>query len=237
MSATTTEGTGPGSAADIKPKIYNGVVKNVNIARNALNMYEGLLSVDGTSENDPVAYINGGLEVENDVDFNSNLHVSGGVNIDNNLSVDGYVVSNSYVRGYAAGQLLNTSFYTFSDGVLTNASGTYTDFANVSYTPVRATSKLLIEYHATFAVNGANGDGFRSRITVDASEITWRSQTWADSAGGGTRSGVLFPISMVYTNSNTTAKTIKISANRASGDDTLSVDTTSAYLRISEYAR
>ena len=225
MSATTTEGTGPGSAADIKPKIYNGVVKDVNIARNALSMYEGILSVDGTSEVDPVAYVNGGLEVDNDVQLDSDLYV------------DGKIESDSYIRGYAAGQLLNTSLYTFNNGVLTNASGTYTDFATVSYAPVHADSILLIEYHATFAVNGANGDGFRSRITVDGSEITWRTQTWSDSAGGGTRSGVLFPISMPYTNSTTTAKSIKVSANRASGDDTLSVDTTSSYLRISEYAR
>jgi len=225
MSATTTEGTGPGSAADILPKLYNGVVKDVNISRNALDMYEGVLSVDGTGENEPIAYINGGLTVENDVQLNSTLYV------------DGKIESDSYIRGYAAGQLLNTSLYTFSNGVLTNNSGTYTDFANISYTPVYANSTILIEYHAQFAVNGANGDGFRSRITVDGSEITWRDQTWSNSAGGGTRSGVLFPISMVYTNSNTTAKNVKVSGSRSTGDDTMSVDTTSAYLKISEFAR
>jgi hypothetical protein len=224
MSATTTEGTGPGSAADIKPKIYNGVIRDVNIARNALDMYEGLLSVDGTAVNDPVAYINGGLEVENNVQLNSDLHV------------DGRIESDSYIRGYAAGQLLNTAFYTFTDGVLTNNSGTYTDFAVVSYTPVYASSKLLIEYHATFSVNGNGEDGFRSRITVDASEITWRSQSWANSAGGGTRGSVLFPISMVYTNSNVTAKAIKVSAAQDTANDTLSLNTNSAYLKISEFA-
>lgn len=213
MTATTTEGTGPGSAADIKPKIYNGVVKNVNIARNALNMYEGILSVDGTSENNPVAYVEGALYVENKIE------------------------SDSYIRGYAAGQLLNTTFYTFTDGVLTNNAATYTDFASVSYTPVRANSKLLIEYHATFAVDGNGVDGFRSRITVGGAEITWRSQSWANAAGGGTRSAVLFPISMVYTNSNVTAKAIKVSAAQDTANDTLSVNTNSAYLRISEFAR
>jgi len=219
MATQTTEGTGPGSAADIKPKIYNGVVRDVNIARNALDMYEGLLSVDGTSENDPVAYINGGLEV------------------DNYIYSDGKIESDSYIRGYAAGQLLNTAFFTFSDGVLTNSAATYTDFASVSYTPVRANSTLLIEYHATFAVNGNGADGFRSRITVDASEITWRSQSWSNALGGGTRSAVLFPISMVYTNSNVTAKAVKVSAAQDTANDTLSVNTNSAYLRISEFAR
>lgn len=36
MSAQTTEGTGPGSAADIKPKIYNGTIKSENIDKNAV---------------------------------------------------------------------------------------------------------------------------------------------------------------------------------------------------------
>jgi hypothetical protein len=203
----TTQGTGPGSAASLKPPILNGIVKDHNISRNALDSYEGFISIDGSNEARPIGTITGDLS------------------------------ATGYVRGNAAGQLLNTAFYTFSNGVLTNASGTYTDFASVSYTPVSASSTLLIEYHATFAVNGGQGDGFRSRLTVGATEITWRSQTWADGQGGGTRSGVLFPISMVYTNSSVAAKTIKASANRASGDDTLSLDTTSAYLRISEYAR
>lgn len=36
MTATTTQGTGPGSAADIKPKIYNGTVKSENIDPNTV---------------------------------------------------------------------------------------------------------------------------------------------------------------------------------------------------------
>lgn len=207
MGATTTQGTGHGSVSKLKPVIINGVVKDYNISRNALDSYEGYLSIDGSNEGDPIGSITGDLS------------------------------ATGYIRGNAAGQLLNTAFYTFNDGVLTNNSGTYTDFASVSYTPVSASSTLLIEYHATFAISGSLGDGFRSRLTVDGGEITWRSQSWTNGAGGGTRSGVLFPISMVYTNNNVTAKAIKASANRASGDDTLSVDTTSAYLRISEYAR
>jgi hypothetical protein len=207
MGASTTQGTGNGSVTKIKPVIINGVVKDYHISRDALDSYEGYLNIDGSNEGRPIGTITGDLS------------------------------ATGYVRGNAAGQLLNTAFYTFNNGVLTNASGTHTDFASVSYTPVSASSTLLIEYHATFAINGADGDGFRSRLTVGATEITWRSQTWTDGPGGGTRSGVLFPISMVYTNSSVAAKTIKASANRASGDDTLSLDTTSAYLRISEYAR
>lgn len=36
MTAQTTEGTGPGSAADILPRLVNGVVKTENLAKNAV---------------------------------------------------------------------------------------------------------------------------------------------------------------------------------------------------------
>jgi len=36
MSATTTEGTGPGSVSNIKPLVFNGSVKSVNLAPNAV---------------------------------------------------------------------------------------------------------------------------------------------------------------------------------------------------------
>jgi len=37
MAAQTTMGTGPGSAADIQPKIYNGVVKSANLASKSVD--------------------------------------------------------------------------------------------------------------------------------------------------------------------------------------------------------
>lgn len=212
MATQTTEGTGPGSVDNIKPKIINGVVRDVNISRNALDQYRGLVIVDGTGEDDTTYQLTG------------------------NMMSTGSIESDSWIRGHAAGQLLNTKFYTFS-GVVTNSSTSYTDFASVSYTPVSNTSTLLIEYHTMYTINGGAGDSWRSRLTVDGSEITWRDQVFLNSAGGGTRSCVLFPISMVYTNSNLTAKSIKAQAARISADDTLSVDTGSAYLKVTEIAR
>jgi hypothetical protein len=120
---------------------------------------------------------------------------------------------------------------------LTNNSNDYTDFASVSYTPVSNSSSLYIEYNATYAVGGGLADNFRSRITVNDVEITWRNQAWTNSAGGGTRSAVLFPIAMVFSNSVTTALTIKIQAKRDGADDILTLNTNSAVLKVSEYAR
>ena len=225
MGASTTQGTGHGSVTKLKPVILNGVVKDYNISRNALDMYEGYLSVDGSNEEQPIGQINGGLSIAGD------LGVEGSIGTNGNVEADGYV------RGHADGQLLNTAFYTFDNGVIVCSNTSFTDVASVSYTPVSATSKLLIEYHAMYTVSGSLGDSFRSRLTLDGNQLTWRDQAFYNGAGGGTRSGVLFPISMVYTNSNLVAKAIKAQAARVSADDSVSLDTTSAYLRISEYAR
>lgn len=75
-----------------------------------------------------------------------------------------------------SGEVVKVNFYMFDDGVLTNNSDTYTDFATVTYNPVLESSYILVEYHATYAINGADQDEFRSRITVNGNEITWRSQ-------------------------------------------------------------
>ncbi len=49
MTATTTQGTGQGSAADIKPKIYNGTVKSENIDPNTVitsDVADGAVTTD-----------------------------------------------------------------------------------------------------------------------------------------------------------------------------------------------
>lgn len=196
MAASTSEGTGHGSAAKIKPLILNGEVKKANLEPAILDEY------------------------------NYEINTSGNI------------TSEGYIRGAQDGQLLNTIFFTFENGNVTNSSTNYTDFASVSYTPVSNNSTLLIEYHAPYTVSGSLGDEWRSRITVGASTITSRNQVWTNAAGGGTRSAALFPISMYYNNEVTTALSIKVSAAaQGSANDTLTVNTDYSYLRISEYAQ
>ena len=194
MAASTSEGTGHGSAAKIKPLILNGEVKKINL--------------------EPAIFDDYGYDI----------------NSAENITSEGYI------RGAALGQLLNTRFYTFTSGDVTNDSTDYTDFANVSYTPVSNNSTISIEYHTPYTVSGSTADEFRSRITVGATTIAARNQVWVDGRGGGTRSAVLFPISMIYNNTVRTALAIKVSAAQVSSEDTLTLNTNSAYLRISEYA-
>ena len=198
MSASTSEGTGQGSVAKIKPLILNGEVKKANLEPAILDEY----SYD--------------------------INASGNIN------------SEGYIRGSDLGQLLNTRFYTFNSGDVTNNSQEYVIFTNVSYTPVSNNSSLLIEYHTPYTVSGnsvGTPDVFASQITVEDIQITFRTHFYALGNGGGTRSGVLFPISMIYNNTVATALSIKVSAAQVTGtNDTLTVNTNSAYLTISEYS-
>lgn len=63
---------------------------------------------------------------------------------------------------------------TAGEVVKTVVSNTYTDFASVTYAPVLESSYVLVEYHAQYSVSGSLGDDFKSQITVNGTEITWR---------------------------------------------------------------
>lgn len=161
------------------------------------------------------------------------------VNLDKDILQNyvGNVNVEGYVRASAPGQVLNCFVYTFSDGEVVNDSNTYTEFASVDYTPVSESSYLLVEYHAPYAVSGSEDDNFRSRITVNGGEITWRNQTWSPLDGMSVRGSVLFPISMAYTNNSMNELTVAVSAARYGSDDDLTVNTNGAYLKITEIAR
>lgn len=206
MAASTSEGTGPGAVNNIKHLIINGVVKPENIVVDALQ------------------------------DYRIDIEASGNISADGNMSAGGTITADGTIRSSALGQLLNTSLYTFSSGNVTNAGAGYTDLASVSYTPASASSALVIEYHAAYTVSGSATDTWRSRILVDGSEVTYRTQVWVNVAGQDVRSGVLFPIAMKVSNGTTSNITVKVQAARTSGDDTLTVDTDSGFLKISEYA-
>ena len=218
MAATTTEGTGNGAVSNQKHLILNGDVKAENLGVDILHNWQYDINATG------------------DMTTDSNVSADGDITSGNNISADGNITADGFIRGSALGQHLNTSFWTFSSGNVTNSSGTYTNVASVSYTPVSTSSHLLIEYHAPYTVNGSENDTWRSRITIDGSEITYRTQVWVNVAGQDVRSSVLFPIAMKASNNDDVALTINVSVARISGDDTLTVDTNNAFLKISEFA-
>jgi hypothetical protein len=124
----------------------------------------------------------------------------------------------------------------------TNTIGitSYVTIATITYTPKSSSSYLWIEFDAHYDFNGGTTvDDYFSRITVGGSTIIEKNQIFLNAPGGGTRSGVLFPISGRYTNTSTSGIAITVQARRGTADDDLRVfgSSTSGYMRIQEIGR
>ena len=154
-----------------------------------------------------------------------------------NLILAGSVTPNAWT----AGQIIKDTILSNTDVTVSTTtigtSGSDTDFVTYSYTPISANSYLIIHYHLAKydATAGTGNDSWFSRIKVDGGEITYSWQTTVN----GFRSGVLFPLTGRYTNSNTTAKSIVVACRRDSADDSITIvnSSTSMWLRITEIAR
>jgi len=222
MGATTTEGTGPGAADNIKPKILNGAVNAGNVQPQALQNYHGDIN----------ALMNRG-EIHG-----TNIYASGSLGVYGDTEVTGNIVATGYIRGTAAGQLMNVSVNASSGTYTNSASGTFTDIMSINYTPVYNHSNIIVSFDAGFSMNGSGNDSFRSRIVVSGNPIITRDQSlFSGSVGTSMRGNVLFPISYVYTNSTTATTTIAVQAAPLVSDDTITVNKSQALLTITEIAR
>jgi hypothetical protein len=166
-----------------------------------------------------------------------NLNESGGSEL---WAVD---VNGKVIRtAYSAGEVIKMTVLVGSDlsgsNPTTVNSTADTSIASYSYTPVSSSSYIVIEYQTRYTISGSTADDFVSRIAVDGVEQSYSIQYWLNASGGGTRSGVLFPLMARYTNSNTTAKTITITVRQGSSDDsgTFYKDTTTV-MKITEIGR
>jgi hypothetical protein len=142
------------------------------------------------------------------------------------------------------GEVISTRVYNNTDLNMqaTNTVGitSYVTIAEITYTPKSSSSYLWIEFDAHYDFNGGTTvDDFFSRITVGGSTIMEKNQIFLNASGGGTRSGVLFPISGRYTNTSTAGIAITVQARRGTADDNLRVfgSSTSGYMRIQEIGR
>jgi hypothetical protein len=143
---------------------------------------------------------------------------------------------------WAAGEVIKMTVLVGADltggSTTTISTNSDTDVASYSYTPVSSNSYLVIEFTTRYFVVGAAADDYVSRIAVDGAEQSYNVQVWTNGAGGGTRSGTLFPLMARYTNSNTTAKTISATVRKGTTDDNATVykDTTTV-MKITEIGR
>jgi hypothetical protein len=175
----------------------------------------------------------GGLEIVNSAYNSTPLSLSDS----GNLSVAGTVTANSW----SAGQVIKDTILSNTEVTISTTtiatSNADTDFLTYSYTPTSSNSYLIIHYHlASYDfTSGTGNDSYFSRIKVDGNEITFGAQNTVN----GFRTGVLFPLTGRYTNSNTTAKSIVVACRRNSADDSISIvnSSTSMWLRITEIGR
>jgi hypothetical protein len=145
---------------------------------------------------------------------------------------------------WSPGETINTRMYNYTDlsmsSTLTVSGTAYTNVAVITYTPISSSSYIWIEFNANFDYSdGTTTDDFWSNMTINGTEIAAINQRFIGAIGGGTRSGVIFPISARYTNSSTSGIAITISAKRGTADDSIRIygSSTSGYMRIQEIGR
>ena len=79
---------------------------------------------------------------------------------------------------------------------------------------------------------------FPPQLWVDGSQISYTNQYWNNAQGGGTRSGVIFPIVGKYVNTLTSQKQINIRVQNNTDVDTITIyKDSSCWLKITEIGR
>jgi hypothetical protein len=211
---------------------------------NSANDTPGLLMYYANNSNYGIDSWNGSFDVLSGqlVRITNKLNETGGavkvaVDTSGNMVVTGFIKPNAWRAGQVINDIIlsNTEVTISTTTVATSTSDT--DFLTYSYTPLSSNSYLVIHYHLsdyTFE-SGTGNDSYFSRIKVDGAEITYSNQSTVN----GFRSGVLFPLTGRYTNSNTTAKSIVVACRRDSADDSITIanTATSMWLRITEIGR
>jgi len=193
------------------------------------------------------------------VDISGTLHSSGNIDTSANITSVGTMIPSSYRSGQVINILFlqsaqigqvnqSTQFGQFS-GTITpaadNTLGTEYQVAEYNYTPLHASSRIIVDYGCLYEVGGSISsvnDEFDSRIIINGVTVARRYQRWLQSGGGagtGTRGSTLFPITGGASNASLGApgaRNIKIVIRRYSGDDTISFASASydAYMRITE---
>ena len=179
----------------------------------------------------------GGLEIINNAYTNTIAALTDG----GNLLTAGTITPGAWT----AGQVIKDTMLSNAEVTLVSttiaATGSDVDFITYNYTPVSSSSYLIVHIHISKYTNGGTtDDSWYSVLKVNGTEIAYSWQMVNDNnIGTSGRSGVLFPLTGRYTNSNTATKTISVAARRDAADDSMTIDNsaTSMWLRITEVAR
>ena len=116
----------------------------------------------------------------------------------------------------------------FSGSQFTGAATAFTAptaFTLPPFTPKSTNSTLLIEFDASYSIDGRNTDEFKAELRYGSTVLFEKRQRFdGGGAGGGTRGSTILPISAVYTNTTTGAKTFNVLISRLAGNDAITVN-------------
>jgi len=183
------------------------------------------------------------------IDVSNNLTVIGNtslkkVDISGNLTVDQNILAygSIFARQYLPGQIVNVAMFSNTDlsqNDLNIGGGVTSTVFSYSYSPKIANSYILIEYQTIYTLGGSNNDEMFAYLYGDNTgpRLSYTYQHWVDGVGGGTRSGTIFPIVGRYTNTDITAKDIRVDVYNHT-DDTVNIQSNSStWLKITEIGR
>jgi hypothetical protein len=189
--------------------------------------------------------LSGNLYVAQNVDVSGNFLLHGDIDVSGNLDVSGNISSvNSIVaQKFVTGQIANMQILNRANisqaTTITIAPSVTTSLFSYSYTPKCASSFIVVEYQTKYAFSGSGADNLKAfAIVNDGANNTVGEtyQQWFESLGGGTRSGTIFPIVGRYSNTNKTAKTIRVEVQNNTDADTLTItgNDIMTFLKITE---
>jgi hypothetical protein len=93
-----------------------------------------------------------------------------------------------------------------------------------------------VAFNGKYGIGGSGNDDWYSYLLVGSTTVQTRQAYFDNASGGGGRATSLFPISGVYTNTGTSALTIKIDVEELGIDDTFTLEP-DMLLTITEVAR
>jgi hypothetical protein len=215
-----------------QPIMYNG---DVNVVKD--------LYVGGNEQLNGNLTIGGNLIVNN-LTVRKDETVNGRLFVNNNINADGYILAKTFLPG----QVINVSMFSNTD-LGQNATITVPstpseqstrNIFTLSFTPKYSDSYLIIEYQTNYSLAGNGDDAAFGFLKVNDVRISQTYQNWVatTAGGGGTRSGVLFPLIGRYMNTNTTTKTIAVDLYNGTIGDSITVSSDiSTWLKITEIGR
>ena len=183
--------------------------------------------------------LSGNLYVAENVDISGNTILDGTLDVSGNTTCDQSIVAQKFVTGQVANMRILNKTDIGQLATTTIAPSVTTSLFSYSYTPKCASSFIVVEYQTKYAFGGGGADNLKAfAIVNDGANNTVGEtyQQWVEAQGGGTRSGTIFPIVGRYSNTNKTAKTIRVEVQNNTDADTLTItgNDIMTFLKITE---